>query len=265
MATRDDLRRTFDEDAERYERARPGYPARLVDDLLELAGRPEHVLEVGSGTGQLTLPLAERGCHITAIELGPDMAAVARRKLAGFPRVRVEVGAFETAPLSATPVDAVVSATAFHWIDPAVRLGRAADALRAGGALGLITTDHVAGGAWTEDFFVEVQDCYLRWDEDTPPGLRLEAAADVPPTAILEPGAPGRERFGPATMRSYEVDIAYTTAQYIDTLLTYSGHRALPPDVQKGLLDCIANLIDKRHGGRVVKRYLNRLYVAVAR
>lgn len=262
MATRDELRRTFDEDAERYDRARPGYPAELVDDLLELAGAPRDVLEVGCGTGQLTVPLAERGCRIAAVELGPGMAAVARRRLASFPGARVEVGAFESAAVPAGGFDAVVSATAFHWIDPAVRLHRAADALRPGGALALVTTDHVAGG--TEDFFVEVQACYERWDDDTPPGLRLSRADDIPPTTLLAPDQPGRDRFGAATARSYDVDIPYSTAEYIDTLLTYSGHRALAPDSQKGLLDCIAELIDARYGGRIVKRYLNRLYVAAA-
>src|SRR3712207_7201414 len=32
------LRAIFDEDAERYDRARPGYPAALFDDLAALAG-----------------------------------------------------------------------------------------------------------------------------------------------------------------------------------------------------------------------------------
>ena len=32
------LSRTFDDDAELYDRARPGYPAELYDDLADLAG-----------------------------------------------------------------------------------------------------------------------------------------------------------------------------------------------------------------------------------
>ncbi|MER5895917.1 methyltransferase domain-containing protein, partial [Streptomyces sp. NPDC001876] len=69
----------FDEDAELYDRARPGYPPELYDGLAELAGaRPgSRVLEVGCGTGQATVPLAGRGCRITAVEAGARMAAVA--------------------------------------------------------------------------------------------------------------------------------------------------------------------------------------------
>jgi hypothetical protein len=36
----------------------------------------------------------------------------------------------------------------------------------------------------------------------------------------------------------------------------------LPPDDQRGLLDCIAGLIDERYGGRIVKRYLSELRLA---
>src|SRR5690349_15130736 len=95
------LRVTFDEDAERYDRARPGYPAAVFDDLLAVAGLGPgaRVLEIGCGTGQATVPLAERGCRIVAVELGAELAAVARRNLARFPDVEVITGAFEPWPL----------------------------------------------------------------------------------------------------------------------------------------------------------------------
>src|SRR5256885_12225749 len=75
------LRATFDQAAELYDRARPGYPRELFDDFAELGQlRPgDRVLEIGPGTGQATVPMAERGFHITAIELGPSLAAVADR------------------------------------------------------------------------------------------------------------------------------------------------------------------------------------------
>src|SRR2546428_15528 len=90
-----------------YEHARvrdqwagPGSPAALFSDLAELAciGPGCRVLEIGCGTGQATIPLAERGCEIVCVELGPSLAAVARRKLARFGSVRVEVAAFEAWP-----------------------------------------------------------------------------------------------------------------------------------------------------------------------
>ncbi|MGW6906243.1 class I SAM-dependent methyltransferase [Streptomyces sp. NPDC054940] len=258
------LSRIFDEDAELYDRARPGYPPELFDDLEELAGTGpgSRVLEVGCGTGQATVPLAARGCRITAVEAGPRMAEVARRNLAGAAAVEVVTAEFEGWPLPEERFDALVSATAFHWIDPAVRMAKAAAALRPGGALAVVRTQHVRGG--TEEFFVEVQRCYERFDPDTPPGLRPPAAADVDSSDHV--GEVARSgRFGPTVFRRYEQDLTYTTADYLDVLRTYSGHRALPEAARNGLFACIAGLIDRRYGGRVTKRYLIELGVSPRR
>lgn len=253
------LRVTFDQDAERYDRARPGYPAAIFDDLAELAGIGPgcRVLEIGCGTGQATVPLAERGCEIVAVELGAGLAAIAKRNLARFPAVQVVTAAFESWPLPPEPFDLVLSATAFHWIDRAVRVVKSADALRPGGTLAIIDTHHVAGG--TEQFFVDAQDCYERWDPATPPGLRLPDPASIPmeDEEIEQSGL-----FSTPDFRRYPTDIPYTTESYIDVLLTYSGHRALDPAARRGLLDCIADLIDHRYGGQIVKRYLSELRVA---
>jgi SAM-dependent methyltransferase len=256
---RERLRATFDQAAELYDQARPGYPPALFADLAELAGVGPgcRVLEIGCGTGQATVPLAERGCQVAAVELGADLAAVARRKLARFPAVQVITAAFEVWPLPAEPFDVVLAATAFHWIDPAVRVTKAADALRPGGTLATVATHHVAGG--TEAFFADVQDCYVRWDPDTPVALRLPAAADVPSSSD-ELDRSGR--FGPSSFHRYEWDQPYRTTEYLDLLLTYSGHRALAPPARDHLLGCIARLIDHGYGGRITKRYLTELRTA---
>src|SRR4051794_37957712 len=124
------LRQTFEEAPGLYDRVRPGYPEELFEDLAERTGlRPgSRVLELGCGTGQATVPLARRGYEIVAVELGAGLADVAREKLEGFPSVHVVTAAFEAWPLPVEPFDAVVAATSFHWIDPAVRLEKAADA-----------------------------------------------------------------------------------------------------------------------------------------
>ncbi|MFD4023912.1 class I SAM-dependent methyltransferase [Streptomyces sp. NPDC058576] len=255
------LRRTFDEDAELYDRARPGYPPELYDDLTDLAGAGpgSRVLEIGCGTGQATVPLAGLGCRVTAVEAGPHMSAIARRNLAGCPAAEVVTAEFESWPLPAEPFDVVLAATAFHWIDPAVRVPRAADALRPGGALAVVRSQHVMGG--TEEFFVEVQRCYERFDPATPPGMRPPAADDVDNTDHAEEVARSG-RFGRTVFRRYERDLTYTTAEYLDVLRTYSGHRALPEAARSGLLACVAGLIDGRYGGRVSKRYLIELGVS---
>jgi SAM-dependent methyltransferase len=262
---RDDPKRvarrgTFDRDAELYHRARPGYPEGLfatLGDLVDLAPGCR-VLEIGCGTGQATVPLAELGCEIVAVELGAGMARVARRQLARFPAVQVVVAAFEEWPLPANRFDLVLAATSWHWLDPSVRVRKAADALRPAGALATISTHHVAGG--TESFFIEAQDCYQRWDPETPPG-----GVGLPTSSMIEVSTPEldqSERFGPVAVRRWEWDRGYSTSGYLDVLRTYSGHLALDHDRREGLLGCIAELIDGRYGGQIAKRYLTELRVA---
>ncbi|WP_430792019.1 class I SAM-dependent methyltransferase [Actinoplanes sp. G11-F43] len=253
-----ELRRIFDSEAERYDRVRPSYPIGIFEDL-DVAGvrPPARVLEIGPGTGKATVQLAGRGYRITAVELGPRLAAVARRNLAGFPGVRIEIGAFEEWPLPAEPFDMVFAATAFHWIDPLVRVERSADALRPGGLLATVTTHHIAGG--TVGFFAGVQEIYERWDPTTEPGITLRPAAEIP---VDDAEILASERFEAPVFHRYEWDARYTTADYLDLLLTYSSTRALPAERRNGLLSAIGRRIDEDHGGRIVKRYLSELRLA---
>ncbi|MFJ7996819.1 class I SAM-dependent methyltransferase [Streptomyces sp. NPDC096310] len=257
------LRDTFDEDAGRYDRARPAYPVPLVEELAARArlGPGRRVLEVGPGTGQLTVPLARYGCSITAVELGSSLAAVASRNLKPFPAAEVVVAPFETWAPPPEPYDLMVVATAFHWLDPAVRLARAADALRDGGLLALVTTHHVASETTRsdDDFFADAQKCYDRRDPATPPGLRLRRSALVATdTAELA----GSELFGPVSVARWTREITYSADAYLDVLLTYSGHRALEPVARGWLLSDLRGLIDGRYGGHITKTYLHELITA---
>ncbi|WP_052847236.1 class I SAM-dependent DNA methyltransferase [Streptomyces avicenniae] len=258
-AARERPRATFDGVADLYDRARPRYPEQLFTDLAESAGLTpgSRVLEIGCGTGQATVPLARRGYAVTAVELGAGMAAVARRNLARWPDAEVTVSAFEDWTLPAEPFDAVVSATAFAWVDPTVRVRKAAAALRPGGVLATVATHHVAGG--DDEFFRASQEFYERFIPSTPKDLRLTPADSVPRDSA-EIDASGL--FGPAAFRRYPCDISYTTAQYLDVLNTYSNHLDLVPEVRADLLASLAGLIDGRHGGRITKRYLFELRTA---
>jgi SAM-dependent methyltransferase len=248
------LRQTFGEDAELYDRVRPTYPPALYDDLGELLGERPRVLEIGPGTGQATGPMVQRGWDVTAVELSPELARVARRKL---PEAEVIVADFDTWELPPPTFDLVVSATAFHWLDPATRVARCASVLRPGGVLAVVSTHHVAGGS--EQFFVEVDECYRRFTDD-PAKAGLPAADDVPNDSreFDESGL-----FGAVEFRSYEWEVGYSGAEYLQLLSSYSGHRALTARRRDGLYGCIGALIEA-NGGSVTKRYLTQLSAAIS-
>ena len=62
----------FDTVASKYEKLRPGYTDDLYKMLFDYIDIDEssHVVEVGIGGGQATLPILKTGCSLTAVEYG---------------------------------------------------------------------------------------------------------------------------------------------------------------------------------------------------
>jgi ubiquinone/menaquinone biosynthesis C-methylase UbiE len=132
--------KVFDEIAAEYDRRRPTYPDEIIDQACRVAriGSGDHVLEIGCGTGQLTRGLVARGLHVTALEPGKNLIALARQNLEGAGEVEFANAQFEDALLPHAQFQAVFSASAFHWTDPRVSWQKAADVLVPGGTLALV-------------------------------------------------------------------------------------------------------------------------------
>jgi SAM-dependent methyltransferase len=135
----------FDEVADEYDRTRPMYPDALVDRACEVAGlgSGDPVLEIGCGSGQLTRSLVARGLRVTAVEPGGNLIRLAGQNLAGTGSgtgsVELVNARFEDAALPCGYFRAVFSASALHWVDPAVGWRKIAGALAAGGTLALLS------------------------------------------------------------------------------------------------------------------------------
>jgi SAM-dependent methyltransferase len=251
-----ELRRTFDQVPDLYERARPSYPPEVIDDVSELARlrAQARIVEIGCGTGQATVPLAERGHRIVCVELGPHLAAAARTKLAPFPDVDVVNADFETWEPLRAGFDAVLAFTSFHWLARETRYARCASLLRQGGSLAVVATQHVL----PEDgdpFFAEVQADYEAVLPDDP---GTKAGGPPPPDAVRGLGAELEASgfFQHAGERRRLWDVVYDADTYLDVLNTYSGHRALPGEQREELLARIRRRIETRPGGTVRKTYL---------
>jgi SAM-dependent methyltransferase len=123
--------------AEEYEEHRLGYPDAVVDLTLAYARPPVGTaLEVGAGTGKATRLFAAWGLEVTACEPDAAMAAVLRRTTAGLP-VDVVLSTFEAFEACGRTYDLLLSASAWHWTDPATRWDRTAALLRPGGTVAL--------------------------------------------------------------------------------------------------------------------------------
>lgn len=250
----------FDAIADRYAARRPTYPEALFDALAAYGGlRPgSRVLEIAPGTGQASVPMARRGWAVTAVERGPAMAALARRALVGTD-AEVVVSAFEDWPLPERPFDAVVCATAWHWIAPAVRLVRAAGALRPGGSLAIVRTHHVAGGS--QELFDQAQECYLRFD---PTVNEPHVLPTVESLRVRVDELEDSDLVADVEQHLFGFEVADDRAGFAELLSTYSGVAAMDPADRDPLLACLGALVDDV-GGSVVKQYCVELDLAQRR
>lgn len=164
----------FDGVAEEYDRARRGYPDELVQAALR-RGRlapGDPVLEVGCGTGLLTAALAASGLRVEAVDPGANMLRMAARRVGETSAVRFHLGKFEDRRFPEGAFAAVFSATAFHWVEPALGWAKAASVLRPRGVLALI--QHC--GVWDEPTSATSEELLAALREVAP-----DVAAGMPP------------------------------------------------------------------------------------
>lgn len=267
MAVARERRLAFGEVAELYDRARPSYPAALVDDVLEFAGAQagDLALEVGAGTGRATVLFAQRGLEILALEPSSEMAALARRNCAGYGNVTIDQTDFEHWRAGGRASRLLFSAQAWHWVTPEVRYVRAREALVAGGALAVFWNRP----RWESCAFRdELQEVYRDAAPDFGPGT---GPGPMHPSTQATPelwgdwegelrAAPG---FGEPDIRVYRWAHRYGTDDYVRLLQTHSDHILLSPEQREALLDAVAGVID-RHGGTLELEYVTLLCLARA-
>jgi len=137
---------SFGEEAAAYERGRPSYPPEAIDWLLPPGARD--VLDLGAGTGKLTIRLVERGLEVVAVDPIPEMLEVLSGSLPDTPAL---LGTAEEIPLPDDSVDSVLVAQAWHWFDPVRAVKEVARVLRPGGRLGLVWNTRDERLGWVKD------------------------------------------------------------------------------------------------------------------
>ncbi|HEX2902405.1 MAG TPA: class I SAM-dependent methyltransferase [Jatrophihabitans sp.] len=151
--------RSFGQQADRYERYRPGYPAEAVDFALA-AGHPGHILDLAAGTGKLTRALLHRAELVTAVEPDPEMRAVLADRLPG---VQALAGSAERIPLPDASVDAVLVGQAFHWFDRPAADRELARVLTPGGLVGLLWNFPDRGVPWVPQIYQATREPTAPW------------------------------------------------------------------------------------------------------
>lgn len=155
----------YDEVAVDYDRNRSAVGAEVIVRCLAVHDKPLaalHLLDAGCGTGNYSAALSDHVGRITALDLSPEMLAVARAKLAApvaAGRIDFHEGSIAALPFPAAHFDAVMFNQVLHHLeagdDPAYggharALAEAHRVLRPGGVvvLNVCTHEQLEAGFW---------------------------------------------------------------------------------------------------------------------
>jgi SAM-dependent methyltransferase len=231
----------FGANAGRYDRARPSYPAELVDRIIAASPGPD-VLDVGCGTGICARLLAAAGCRVLGVDPDSRMAELARQG-----GIETEVAKFEDWDPAGRTFDAVIAAQSWHWVDPVAGVAKAAAVLRPDGRLAVFWNafgpPEELREVFSEVFRRALPDSPFGdyWARPAVDGYRAGCAkvADV----IRQTGA-----FGEPEEWLSEWERPYTRDEWLDLLPTTGGFSRHPEAVQAEILDGLGAAVDAAGG-----------------
>jgi SAM-dependent methyltransferase len=220
---------SFGAAATAYDEHRPDYAQAAVRWALESAPGPR-VLDLGAGTGKLTVTLIALGAEVIAIEPDPAMLSELRRVL---PTARALSGSAEAVPRPDASVDAVVAGNAMHWFDMDVAGPEIARVVVPGGILaGLwnVFDDRIDWVAGLErvsgSAAIGRRDMLSYWRAET-------ADAHVPSNGLVA-------QFGLSEQAEFRHGQHRTADSLVETLATKAGMLVMPKREQKERLGQIS-------------------------
>lgn len=264
---RQEGRHVFGGDPTAYDEARPDYPDRLYELLVERCGLlpGTATLEIGPATGLATRRLLALGADpVVGVEPDPRLAAFLEDATRGADaRVEIVVAPFEDAELPDASFDLAVAATAFHWVEQRPGLEKLARLLRPGGWWAMWWT--IFGDPERPDPFHEATHRMLESlakspsagiDRTKPFALDVDARlADLASVRAFEPGS--FERI-PWTL-------TLTTDELTRLYATFSSMSRLSEVRQGPLLAGLARIAQEDFAGRVERPVVTAVYTAQRR
>ncbi|MGW2631501.1 class I SAM-dependent methyltransferase [Streptomyces chattanoogensis] len=246
---------SFGVDAQRYDHARPGYPAALVTRIVAETPGPD-VLDVGCGTGIAARQFQAAGCTVLGIEPDARMADFARAR-----GLQVEVGTFEAWQPADRTFDAVIAAQSWHWVDPVAGAAKAARVLRPEGRLAIFGHVYEPPAEVAEPFAA----AYQRSVPDSPlNGQPARRPLDLYQAGYAKFADQIREtgQFNDPEQWRYDWEQSYTRDQWLELLPTTGGLTQLRPDQLADILEAVGGAIDSL-GGRFTMNYTTLAATAV--
>lgn len=144
----EDATQRFSSRVDNYVKYRPGYPADVLELLVEECGLTPAslVADIGAGTGILSELFLKNGNAVYAVEPNREMREAGERLLANYARFTSVDGTAEATTLQPRSMDVITAGQAFHWFDHEAARAEWARILRPGGWVALVWNERRTGG-----------------------------------------------------------------------------------------------------------------------
>jgi ubiquinone/menaquinone biosynthesis C-methylase UbiE len=244
--------------AKAYDRLRPKYTKKILDRVAEVAGLSidTKILEIGCGPGTATIDLAKMGFSIVALEPSLETYEVARKNLISYPKVEIVETNFEEWTPTDRSFDAILAATSWHWVAPALKHLKAASILKDQGALILLWNTAMQPSI---EIFQQLSGIFQEYvptlstykDRDTQlKEIGTFADAAIASLLFSEP------------IEDYQpMEVIYPIEDYLQLLTTYSPCIALPPTQRQDFLDKLRQVLTHHCGEKITLSYLSVFHI----
>ena len=242
-----DLRLTFNTNPKNYDELRPTYVSKMFDDIIEYSSLDKEMvaLEIGIGTGQASLPFLKRGCHLTAVELGTDLAEFSRKKFKMYENINIINDDFEHIDLTEKSYDLIYSATAFHWIPIKLGVPKVKRLLKSGGVFAWLS-NHPCPSKEHLEIHNALQRVYHKYGEYFGNNALhdIKSIEDINEVKLIDrKNIFDTYDFENIVYQSYQSTRTFNADEYCKLLCTYSGHINLPEEIKSSFLKDIRDAI----------------------
>lgn len=237
---------TFNTQAEKYEKMRPGYVVELYDDIFKLVNlnSNSNVIEIGIGGGQATLPILKTGCKLTAVEYGENLAKVCCEKFKDYHNFSTVVSKFEDSSFESNLYDLIFSASAFHWVSEEIGYRKVFDLLKSGGVFARFANHPYKdkGREGLHEAFQKIYSVYM------PESFACNEYSEQ--DASNRSDIAKKYGFVNISYKLYHRTRTFTSKEYIELLGTYSDHIAIEDNTRNKFFSEIEAVIDD-FGGQI--------------
>ena len=258
MDNRNELGNTFDTAVSLYDKMRPGYVDDIYKAIFEYVNIDENssVVEVGSGSGQASLPILRKGCEFTSVEYGENFSNILKDKFKEYDKFNVVTGKFEDVKLESNKYDLVFSATAFHWVPEEIGYPKVHSMLKSEGAFARFA-NRPSTSQNDPDLALKIDSLYNEYYNKyygIKPGNKTMFTEEKAKEISLIPAKYG---FRDIKYYLFYRERIFSAKEYIQLLGTYSDHIAMDESIRNEFFAKIEEAINNRGGSITISDTLD--------